>query len=125
MVAVTDEETTRPVRGRIALPPDIPRQRARAVVVQVEDVSRMDAPSTVVAEQRLEDVDLEASVELPFEVEVPAGLVDRHHRYAMRVHVDVTGSGDVTKGDYVSTASYEVLRESDVDDDVCITVRRV
>lgn len=125
MVAVTDEETTRPVRGRIALPPDIQRERARSVVVQVQDVSRMDAPATVVAEQRIEDVVLEESGEVPFEVEVPAGLVDRRSHYAMRVHVDVSGTGDVTKGDYVSTASYEVLRGADDDDDLLITVRRV
>lgn len=124
MVAVTDEETTRPVRGRIALPPDIQRERARSVVVQVQDVSRMDAPSTVVAEQRIEDVVLEESGEVPFEVDVPVGLVDRRKHYAMRVHVDVTGTGDVTKGDYVSTASYQVLSGPD-DDDLLITVRRV
>lgn len=122
---MTDEETTRPVRGRIALPTETQRERARAVVVQVQDVSRMDAPSTVVAEQRIDDVDLEESGEVAFEVEVPAGLVDRHKRYAMRVHVDVTGTGDVTEGDYVSTASYEVLRGAEDDEDLLITVRRV
>lgn len=125
MVTVTDEETTWPVRGRIALPPEIQRARARSVVVQVQDVSRMDAPSTVVAEQRMDDVDLEESGEVPFEVEVPAGLVDRRKRYAMRVHVDLTGTGDVTKGDYVSTASYEVLRSPEDDRELLITVRRV
>jgi uncharacterized lipoprotein YbaY len=121
---VTHDPGTRAVRGRIALPPEIPAEKARAVVVQVEDVSRMDAPSEVLAQQRFENVDLEEGGELPFEVQVPADLVDQRRRYSMRVHVDVNGTGNVTKGDYVSTASYPVLTEGD-DDFLVITARRV
>ncbi len=119
-----DPSTPRAVRGRIALPSEIPVEKATAVVVQVQDVSRMDAPSEVLAEQRFEHVDLEEGGELPFEVQLPADLVDQRRRYSMRVHVDVNGTGNVTKGDYVSTASYPVLTEGD-DDLLLITVRRV
>ena len=115
---------SRAVRGRIALPPEIPAERARMVRVQVEDVSRLDAPSIVVAEQRLEDVDLESSAELPYRLDVPADAVEAGKRYSVRVHVDVNGTGDVTKGDYVSTASYPVLAGGD-DDELTIIVRRV
>lgn len=124
---MTDEESSRCVEGRVALPPEIPAEKARAVRVQVEDVSRMDAPSTVVAEQTLGDVDLVEGAELPFRVDVPAGLIERGHTYSVRVHIDVTGTGEVTKGDYVSTASYPVLAADGTsgDSDVVVLVRRV
>jgi hypothetical protein len=46
---------------------------------------------------------------LPFVVEIPAELVDDHHNYSVRVHVDVSGSGEVNVGDLVSTQTYPVL----------------
>lgn len=117
--------SARSVRGRIALPPEIPLERARAVRIQVEDTSRLDAPSIVVAEQCLEDIDLESAAEVPYCVDVPDDAVEVGKRYSVRVHVDVNGTGDVTTGDYVSTAAYPVLAGDDCTDDVTITVRRV
>lgn len=85
------------------LPPE-----AALIVVAVEDVSRADAPSTVVAEQHLEHVSL-AGGEVHFEVEVPGGLIQERAHYTVRVHVDVTGTGIVERGDLVSTQSHPVL----------------
>ncbi len=96
------------VRGEVVLPEGDPGERAACVLVQVEDVSRMDAPSIVVAEQRIEDVPLDGG-RLPFEIEVPAGLIDRRASYSLRVHVDVTGTGEVERGDLITTQSYPVL----------------
>jgi hypothetical protein len=42
---------------------------------------------------------------LPFEIRVPAELAGR---CTLRFHVDVSGSGGVTVGDYVSTRSYPI-----------------
>lgn len=113
----------RAVRGRVSLPEDA-AGRAAGVRVVVEDVSRMDAPSTVVAEQRLRDVELHDAI--PFELAIPTAEVDGSSRYSVRVHVDVSGSGEVSKGDYVSTASHPVLvQDQTQDDDVTVPVRRV
>lgn len=108
---MTDPESSVEVTGRIVLPKAASRRRrAAAVVVQVEDTSRMDVGSTVVAEQRRTDVDLaKAGTDLPFSVAVPAGLIDRRASYNVRVHVDTSGNGEVTEGDYISTASHPVL----------------
>lgn len=122
---MTDDSGPRLVHGRVVLPPEIPHERAGTVRVQVEEVGRLDAPSTVVAEQRIDDVDIEASSEVPFALEVPAGLGGPGQHYSVRVHIDVTGSGAVTKGDYVSTAAYPVMTDDTEQQEVVVAVRRV
>ena len=99
--------TSRTVSGEIRLPDTgVPEQTA-AVVVQVEDVSRADAPSVIGGEQR-HNVKLRSGGVLPLHVEV---LVDRidERSYSVQVHVDVSGSGEVSVGDLISTRSYPVL----------------
>lgn len=114
---------SRTVRGEVVLPEGGEGERAARLVVQVEDVSRMDAPSTVVGEQRIEDVALDGS-RIPFAVEVPAGLIDRRSSYSVRVHVDVSGSGEVERGDMITTRSYPVLIEVDPPE-TTVEVRRI
>jgi uncharacterized lipoprotein YbaY len=104
-----DSEETRTVRGEIILPSaELPAETAD-LVVQVADVSWADAPSVVIAEQRQSGVPLRGSLVFPFVVEVPAELIDEHHSYSVRVHGDVSGTGEVSVGDLVSTQSYPVL----------------
>jgi uncharacterized lipoprotein YbaY len=86
----------------------VPSQ-AVPVVVQVEDISRADAPAPVVGEQRQSAASLRPGAVLPFAVEVPAERIDERNRYSVRVHVDVGGTGEVKKGDLVSTETYPVL----------------
>ena len=105
---------TRHVRGRILLPQGELPPEAFSIVVTVEDVSRADAPSTVVAEQRLEHVPLGGDI--AFAVEVPGELVEERARYTVRVHVDVTGTGIVERGDLVSTQSHPVLTGGNPDE---------
>lgn len=100
---------TRRVSGEILLPAGVVPERARAVIVQVEDVSRADAPSVVVGEIRRANSSLRAGASLPFEVDVPEEAIDEQHSYSVRVHVDVSGSGEVEPGDLISTQSYPVL----------------
>lgn len=73
------------------------------VVVRVLDVSHADASSTVVAEVDLGEHVLVPgeAFRLPFTVEV--GDPDPRARLAVTGHVDVSGSGDVTRGDYLTT----------------------
>jgi putative lipoprotein len=102
-------EKTRTVRGEIILPrDDLPAETAD-LIVRVEDVSRADAPSVVIAEQRQEVASLRSGATLPFTVEVPEELVDERDNYSVGVHIDMSGSGEVEVGDLVSTQSYPVL----------------
>jgi putative lipoprotein len=113
----------RTVRGEIVLPPGAPPEAAR-VVVQLEDVSRADAPSVVVGEQRSEQVRLQGRDRLEFAIEVPADAIDPRAMYSVRAHVDTSGSGTVERGDFVSTQSYPVLTGG-APDEVKIAVRPV
>jgi putative lipoprotein len=97
------------VHGQVSLPAETEPIEAAEIVIQVEDVSRADAPSVVVAERRLRGVRLQPSKTIPFAVDVPDDRIDARAHYSVRVHVDVSGSGIVQQGDYVSTRSYPVL----------------
>lgn len=115
---------TRTVHGTILLPPtDLPDSAAK-VVVQVEDVSRADAPSHVVGEQSLTGVRLHKGAVVPFRITLPASAVDERASYSVRAHVDVSGSGKVEVGDFVSTQSHPVLTRGSGDEAV-VPVKRV
>jgi uncharacterized lipoprotein YbaY len=112
------------VRGQITLPnADLPPQAA-VLVVQVEDVSRADAPSTVVGEQRYTNVPLRSGASIPFALEIPKELIDQQRSYSVRVHFDISGSGQVKAGDLISTQSCPVLTRG-YPDVVAIPVKRV
>lgn len=97
------------VEGQVVLPGIELPLKAAEMVVQVEDVSRADAPSTVVGEQRRTNVSLKPGAAIPFAVEIPKDLIDQRGSYSIRVHIDIPGSGEVKLGDLVSTQSYPVL----------------
>ncbi|MFG3516996.1 MULTISPECIES: YbaY family lipoprotein [Streptomyces] len=102
------------VTGLVALPPDAPAGRAASLLVEVRDVSRADAPSTVVGAQVQTDVQLSPGGRVPFSVEVPG--LDPSARYGLRVHVDRSGSGTVESGDLLSTRA--VLVRTDATDNL-------
>ena len=91
--------------------------------IKLEDVSHADRGAELVAEhvQSLE-APLREDAELPFSLELPE--LDPRHRYGVRVHVDSTGSGDITEGDLISTQSYEVLTFGHPDH-VSVDVRKI
>lgn len=78
--------------------------------VQVEDVSRVDAASSVVAEALIPiDHPIAAGEGIPFSILVPE--IDEGASYSVRAHLDVTGSAEVTVGDRISTAAHPVLTQ--------------
>lgn len=114
----------RTVHGRIDLPDTGVPARAAAVVVRVEDVSRADAPSIVVGERRMADVAIGSRESLTYQVDVPAEELDERNLYVVSVHVDVTGAGEIRKGDLITMQSYPVLTRGH-GDVVDVAVRRV
>ena len=102
----------RTLRGLVRVREDLP---ARCLVyVKVEDVSRADAASTLVAETVLPiEQPLRAGATVPFSVTVPA--VSDRSRYSVRVHVDCNGSGEVRAGDRISTRAYPVMTQGNPD----------
>jgi uncharacterized lipoprotein YbaY len=90
---------------------------AARLVVRVEDVTTADAPSVTVAQRVLDQVPLPSAEgdSLPFEIPVSTAALDPKRRYSVRVHADVSGTGTVTSGDFVSTRSYPVQVEQSVE----------
>lgn len=93
------------VRGALVFAGRPPRVAA-TVRVCVEDVSRLDVAALVVGEQVLRDVLLSASEPVRFVVAVEQLLPDRVH--SVRAHIDLSGDGQVTPGDFVSTQHHSV-----------------
>lgn len=91
------------------MPRNATARGAAELLVQIEDVSRADAPSKVVAEKRIPNPKLEPGEAVPFELEVPEEAIDEKAIYSVRAHVDVSGSGEVEEGDLLSTRSYPVI----------------
>ncbi len=114
---------TQKVSGEVILPAELPAEKAD-LIVQVEDVSRADAPSVVVGEKRLSRVRLQPGAALRFEIEIPEDAVDPSRSYSVRAHVDVSGSGEVETNDLVTTQSYPVLTRGH-GDSVKLQVKKV
>jgi putative lipoprotein len=102
-------EESRTVRGEVVLPDSSVPERAADMAVYVEDISRADAPSSVIGEQRQKGVALRPGARIPFTIEVPARFIQDNSLYSIRAHIDVSGSGEVAVGDFVSTETYPVL----------------
>lgn len=112
------------IRGEIELPPDAPTFKPAHVLVELEDISRADAPSQVVARLRLVTGVLHGGDLIPFALEVLDSALDERNLYSVRVHVDMSGSGEVEHGDYITMQSYPVLTRGYADT-VRVAVRRV
>lgn len=112
------------VYGKIELPSAAPALTPAHVLVELEDISRADAPSEVVASLQLTPEVLRGGDLIPFELEVPAGALNERSLYSVRVHVDMSGSGKVELGDYITMQSYPVLTRG-YGDEVRVAVRRV
>lgn len=98
------------VTGFVSLPPDTPAGTAASLLVEVRDVSRADAPSTVVGAQVQTGIRLSPGGRVPFSVNVPQ--LDPSASYGLRVHVDRSGSGTLESGDLISTQAVPVRTES-------------
>lgn len=103
----------RRVRGEVVLPADAPTVAAARAVVEVRDVSYVDAPSTVVADVVLRQVWLRPGERLPFALDVPE--VSASHSLALRCHIDQSGDHTVSAGDLISTQSLPVPSVGEVD----------
>jgi heat shock protein HslJ/uncharacterized lipoprotein YbaY len=108
---VAEESKTAPVTvtGTIVFPDDVTAGPPATVHVRIEDVSRADAPATVLAEVTLEAVDVPPAAGEAVTFAIPVDTYDPRLRYAVRVHVDRDGDGRVSSGDLVSTTHVPVL----------------
>jgi putative lipoprotein len=117
-------EPPRHLRCEIELPLDEEIIEPSHVLVELENISRADAPSEVVASLQLYPGELRGGDLISLELEVPMDALDQRHLYSVRVHVDMTGSGEVERGDFITMQSFPVLTRG-YGDNVRVTVRKV
>jgi hypothetical protein len=97
------------VRSEVVLERRLPSFSHATVYVRLEDVSRVDAPSTTVDEHVLTSVSHRQGDEDRLSVDLSAPAASGRESYGVRVHVDVDGDGQVSRGDLISVESYPVL----------------
>ena len=106
-----DKQTSTPrvLNGQIELPSNIKPFTPARIVVELEDISRADAPSELVASLQIMHGTLQAGTQIPFTLEIPAGALNERNSYSLRVHIDSNGSGKIDPGDYITMQSFPVL----------------
>jgi uncharacterized lipoprotein YbaY len=85
------------------------------VRVALEDVSRADAPATIIAEELMRDVTYDPTQGRPLPFRLDGEIPDERASYVVRVHVDVDGDGEISQGDFISMESYPVLTHGNPD----------
>jgi uncharacterized lipoprotein YbaY len=76
--------------------------------ILVEEVSRADAPASLVAQMEIPGPILRPEQgALPFSLRVEG--IDPQKHYAVRIHIDVDRDGQVSRGDHISTESHPVV----------------
>ncbi len=92
--------------------------------IRILDVSLADAPSGVVVESILPDLTQSEESAHPIAFSIACPQLDYRRSYALEVHIDVDGDGDVTIGDFISMESYPVM-PSIPDVHIDVKVRRI
>lgn len=97
------------VEGDVVIPASAGSFTDANVYVFLEDVSFQDVPSTVIARQVLPNVSHEAGQEKRVPFQLTTEQIDPEANYNVRVRVDLSGSSETQRGDYITTQSYPVI----------------
>ena len=100
-------DDTREVTVVAHVPPGVQVGRGAVLRARVDDISAADraAPTVGSVTTSLEELPDDGCIELT----VPVADVDSAASYAVFVHLDTSGSGEVDVGDAITTTSYPVL----------------
>jgi putative lipoprotein len=97
------------LHGTLRLPSGSALSGHEVARVRLLDVSRADASSVTVAETSVPLMGGAESVVVDFELDAPA--LDLTASYTLAAHVDMSGSGDLTQGDLLTTRHIDVSPE--------------
>jgi hypothetical protein len=97
---VSEENT---IQGMIIFDEPVESFSNATVYLEVEDVSLQDVASTVISEESIVGVSMNASdiQPVPYLIQYPD--LEERRTYSLSVHVDVDGDGRLSNGDYYST----------------------
>lgn len=102
--------TQRLITGELRLPHDAVAAASAQVLVELRDVSRLDAPSVVLASTVLASVSVAPGARLPFELSAPEAAPSAS--LSLRAQLDVTVPG--APACYLSTVACPVAATGDV-----------
>lgn len=103
--------TQRTIEGWVQLPPEDPGTPQGDLVVELRDVSTLDAPSRVVATTRISQAPLGAGQRLPFRLQAPA----TSDTTVLSLRVQLQGQPGAAAGPlFLTTQSVAVAPSGDV-----------
>jgi uncharacterized lipoprotein YbaY len=108
---VESEKQDLSVAGRILIAGKVPAFRGASAHLYLEDVSRADAESVVIAQAVVKNVNHSNEVtEIPFRLKIEdRELIDPKNYYSVRVWIDTDGDGKPSAKDLFSDRAYRVL----------------
>jgi len=95
------------LHGTLSFPNEENEIKNVTVYVSVEDISKQDASSEILCKKIFENVDISTKEVFPFSLKVPVS--DNKAHLVVRAHVDTDNDGEVSKGDYITTAMFSVI----------------
>ncbi|WMW23394.1 YbaY family lipoprotein [Methanolobus mangrovi] len=97
---VSEENT---IQGMIIFDEPVESFSNATVYLEVDDVSLQDVASTVISEESIVGVSMNASDIQPVTYLIHYPELEEKRTYSLSVHVDVDGDGRLSNGDYYST----------------------
>jgi uncharacterized lipoprotein YbaY len=112
------------IKGKIIFKDKASSFTGATLYAYLEDVSLADAASVVLGKYVERNVNFngETSAFLSFKIEYKD--LDFRNRYEIRVHIDVDGDGEVSKGDFINMQSYPVITRG-YPTDISILIQQV
>lgn len=101
--------TAQLVKGKITFEDGAPPFTGATMYVRLERITAADIASEVVADYVQRDVAFDPKTPSVLSFAIACNPPDPRDSYAVRVHIDIDGDGEVSKGDFVSMQSYPVI----------------
>jgi hypothetical protein len=97
------------VKGEITFEEDAPPFTGATMYVYLEDITFADITSEVIADYVERDVTFDPKTTKGLSFAIAGKAPDPRASYAVRVHIDIDGDGEVSHGDFISMQSYPVI----------------
>ena len=97
------------VKGKITFEEAAPPLTGATMYVRLENITAADIASEAVADYVERDVAFDPKTSSHLSFAIAGNPPDPRTSYAVRVHIDIDGDGEVSKGDFISMQSYPVI----------------
>ena len=97
------------VKGRVRFDEDAPPFTGATMYVRLENMTLADRTSEVVGDYVERDVAFDPKTAKVLSFAIAGKAPDPRASYAVRVHIDIDGDGEVSRGDFISMQSYPVI----------------